>query len=123
MKFIIQAILIGVLCYATGQYLPFWSLAAVAFVIAALFRLSPLPSFMSGFLAVFALWSFLAYNIDQETSSLLTNRVAQVFMGIPNIALILITGFIGGLTGGFGAASGTLFIGLTRKKRVQKYYS
>ncbi|MBL6444746.1 hypothetical protein JMN32_00390 [Fulvivirga sp. 29W222] len=123
MKFIIQTILIAVLCYITGQYLPFWSLTAVAFVVAVLFKLKPTASFMAGFLAVFALWSFLAYGIDEETSSRLTNRVAQVFMGIPNTTLILITGFIGGLIGGFGAASGALFIDLTQKKRVQKYYS
>lgn len=123
MKFIAQTILIAILCYIAGLYLPFWSLAAVAFIVAVLFKTNSTTSFLSGFLAVFALWSVLAYNIDQETSSLLTDRVAQVFMGIPNIALITITGVIGGLVGGFGAASGSLFINLTRKKKVQKYYS
>lgn len=122
MKFIVKIIFIAFFSYIAGLYLPFWSLALVAFVGSIIIRTSPASSFFAGFLAVFLLWSVLAFAIDQQTESLLTERVAQVFMGISNIVLIVITGVIGGLVGGLGAASGASLMNLAGKKK-HKYYS
>lgn len=123
MKFVIKTILIAVFCSLAGVYLPFWSLAAVAFIISLMVRTGNWASFFAGFLAVFALWTVLAWSTDQDTHSILTERVTQIFMGISNLALILITGFIGGLVGGLGAASGSLLASLAARKKNPGYYS
>lgn len=123
MKFLAKTVLIGIGSYISGLYLPFWSLALVAFIISLVIRTNGFSSFLSGFLAIFIVWATLAFNIDQQTQSLLTDKVAQVFMGISSIALIIVTGVIGGLVGGLGAASGALLISLTGKRKTQKYYT
>lgn len=122
MKTLVKILFIVVFGYIASLYLPFWSVAAVAFVGSLLIRTSATSSFFSGFLAIFLVWSALAYMIDQETGSLLTDRVAQIFMGIPGIALVIITGVIGGLVAGLGSASGALLVELAGRKRQRKYY-
>lgn len=122
MKFLIKTLLILAFGYLAGLYLPFWSLIIVALIVSAIVRTSPLSSFIAGFIAIFCLWFFQASMMDQETNSILTNRVAPIF-SVSNTGLMLITGLIGGLTGAFGAMSGTLFINLiSSKKRKNKYY-
>ncbi|WP_040496887.1 hypothetical protein [Fulvivirga imtechensis] len=123
MRFLVKTILIAIGGYIAGLYLPFWSLALVAFIVSLIIRTNGISSFLSGFLAIFVIWATLAFSIDRETQSLLTERVAQVFMGISSMTLIIITGVIGGLVGGLGAASGALLVSMTNKKRQQKYYS
>lgn len=123
MKFTIQTVVISVAGSFAGLFFPFWSLAIVAFIVAAAFGLRPFVSFLSGLLAIFSLWVILSFLIDQDSSSLLTNRVAQIFMGISNITLVLITGLVGGIVGGFGAASGALFRALFNSKKDTGYYA
>jgi len=52
------------------------------------------------------LWGGLAFWIDVKNDSILSVRISQL-MGIGNnpVILILITGLIGGLVGGFAAMS------------------
>jgi hypothetical protein len=122
MKFLFKTLLIFSFGYLAGLYLPFWSLIITAFIVSAVIRTSLPSSFIAGFIAIFALWFFQAFLIDQETNSILTNRVAPIF-SMSNIGLILVTGLVGGLTGAFGATSGTLFTNMIRrKKRKNKYY-
>ena len=57
-------------------------------------------------MALLLLWGGLAYWIDIKNESILSTRISQL-MGIGNnpVLLVLITGIIGGLVGGFAAMS------------------
>ena len=108
MRFIISLLLIMILGLAAGIYLPFWSVAVVAFTVSALI---PQPSWMSllcGFLAIFLVWAGLAFYLDRVNNHLLGNRVSQLFFKAESpLLLVALTGFVGGLVGGLSALSGS----------------
>ena len=108
MKFIVAILLTALLAFISGIYFPWWSIALAAFVIALLVSQRPLGAFFSGFLGVFLLWMALAAWISMRNDGILAERMASVLpLGGNSILLIVVTGIIGGLISGLGAASGS----------------
>ncbi|HEU4473082.1 MAG TPA: hypothetical protein VFR58_18450 [Flavisolibacter sp.] len=108
MRFLLSVLLTAALAFVAGLYLPWWSIAIVAFLVALLIRQRIGFSFLSGFAGIFLLWGVLALWIDIKNSGLLSRRIAALFsLGESSILLILITAFIGALVGGFAAMSGS----------------
>ena len=120
MKFVVQLILIVVISAVLQVYLPFWSVAIVAFLVSALTRSKSFTAFLSGFLAIFLLWFITAYWIDGDTQSILTHKISSLF-SVSKTILMLITALIGGLVGGFGALTGSQFMQLFKSK-THGYY-
>ncbi|HYF30095.1 MAG TPA: hypothetical protein VD993_03150 [Chitinophagaceae bacterium] len=115
MKFLVSIFLIALLSFALGLYMPWWSLALAAFVVAALIHQRAGKSFLTGFLALFLLWGILAFIIDQQNQQVLSKKVAQLLsLGEGSIVIILITGLVGGLVAGFAAMSGSYLRTVTR---------
>jgi hypothetical protein len=107
MKFIVSVLLIALLSLAVGLYLPWWTIALVAFIVTSLIPQNPMRSFLSGFTALFLLWGALAWIISSNNNHLLAGKVALVLkMGNP-ILLIIVTALIGGLVAGFAALAGS----------------
>jgi hypothetical protein len=107
MRFLLSTLLIAVLSFISGLFLPWWSLAIIAFLIALLIPQGIGRSFLSGFLGVFLLWGLLSLWIDLKNESILSHKIAQLFpLGGSSVLLILITAIIGALLGGFAAMSG-----------------
>ena len=50
MKFFISIVLIAMLSLAACLYLPWWSIAVAAFIVAAMVPLKPLKAFFAGFI-------------------------------------------------------------------------
>ena len=75
MKFIISILLIALLSFAACLYLPWWSIAIVAFIVAALIPQSPGMSFLTGFLALFLLWGLLSFSISSSNEHILSHKV------------------------------------------------
>lgn len=108
MKFLISILLIALLSFAAGLYLPWWSLALVAFLVAALIHQKAGRAFLSGFLALFLLWGVIAFIIDQRNQHILSTKIATLLpLAGSYILLIFITGLIGGLVAGFAAMAGS----------------
>ena len=112
MKFISALILTVLLSFIAGLFLPWWSIAIAAFVAALLIYQRSWKAFLAGFIGLLLLWGGLAFWIDLENESILSARIGEL-MGIGNnpILLIVITGIIGGLVGGFAAMSGSFLRG------------
>lgn len=107
MKFLLATVLTALFGCLAGMFLPWWSIAVIAFLIALLMRQSPGRSFLAGFVALFILWGLLALWIDIKNESILSKKIAQVFsLGQSSVALILITALVGALVAGFAAMSG-----------------
>lgn len=104
MKTIITFFLIMLLSFAACLYLPWWSIAIVAFGVVALIGQKPLNSFIVGFTSIFLLWSALSFYISITNDHILAERVSLLILknNSPYL-LILATGVIGGLVGGFAA--------------------
>lgn len=107
MRFVLATLLIVVAGFIAGLYLPWWSIAIVAFLVALLVPQGIGRSFLSGFTGIFLLWGLLALWIDIKNESILSGKVAQLFfLGHHSVLLILATALIGALVGGFAAMSG-----------------
>jgi hypothetical protein len=107
MKLFLSIILTGLLCFIAGLFLPWWSIALIAFLVGLLLPQPLWAHFISGFSGVFLLWMILAIWIDQKNEHILSSKMAQVFhLGTASFLLIIVTALIGGLVGGFAAMSG-----------------
>jgi hypothetical protein len=107
MKFIVAFLLTAVLSYAAGFYLPWWSIAIAAFVVAAAIPQQPMKAFLAGFLSLFILWVVLALYIDFENQHILSMKISALLFKSSSHALIVgVTGLVAALVGGFAALSG-----------------
>ena len=107
MRLLLAILLTAALGFIAGKFLPWWSIAIVAFLVALLLPQRIGKSFLSGFLGIFLLWSVVALWIDSKNDSLLSSKIASLFpLGGSSILLILVTALIGALVGGFAALSG-----------------
>jgi hypothetical protein len=118
MRFISSVLLIILFSFIAGLFLPWWSIAIVAFLVALLIPQTIGKSFLAGFLALFILWGVLSFWIDMKNESLLSQKIAHLFpLGGASFLMILITAFIGALVAGFAAMSG----GSLRPARRKRY--
>jgi hypothetical protein len=108
MKFLISLILIALLSFAACLFLPWWSIAVAAFIVAVVIPQHPGKSFLAGFLALFFLWGVLAYWISDRNENILAHKVSMLMLKMDNpFMLILVTALIGALVAGFAALSGS----------------
>lgn len=108
MKFIISLLLIALLSFAACLYLPWWSVAVVAFLVTAFIPLKPLAAFLAGFTAVFVLWLSLTAWISSANEHVLAHKVSILILKMDNVGvLIFVTALIGALVAGFGALTGS----------------
>jgi hypothetical protein len=106
MKIFISILLIALLGFVSGLYLPWWGIALAAFLVSALIPQRPGFAFLSGFVAILLLWGTLAWTIDMANGSILSVKIAQILpLGGSPYLLIAVTAFIGALVGGLSALS------------------
>ena len=108
MKFVLSILLTAALSFLAGMFLPWWSIALIAFLVALLIPQKISSSFLSGLLGIFLLWTILMFWIDIKNNSVLSQKISELFkLGGSSILLILVTALIGGLVGGFAAMAGS----------------
>ena len=103
---ILAALLILILSFIAEMFLPWWSIAVVAFAVGFVKTATGWKSFWAGFLGVGFLWWMTSGTIHFRTDGILTSKVAEMLTLPLPILVILITGLIGGLVGGLAASSG-----------------
>jgi hypothetical protein len=107
MKSLIAIFSTAVLSFLVGIFLPWWTIAVAAGLVALLLPQKSLTSFLCGFAGVFFLWLGLTIWIDQSNGGILSTRMAQVLPVGGNVLLLhLLTALVGGLIGGLAALSG-----------------
>lgn len=109
MKFGASFLLHAGLGFVLTMFSPWWSVAIVAFVVGFSLKVDGWKAFLAGFLGMVGLWAGLATFMDYQNGAILSAKVAQLFQFSSSNFLIYITGFIGGLLGGFGALTGRYF--------------
>jgi hypothetical protein len=114
MKFILQIIIIAIAATALEMFLPWWSIAIAA--AAGGYFVKTKANFLAGFISVALLWIGYAYMLEANAAAPLAERVASIF-SITKPLLILVTGILGGLVGGFAAMAGG-----SLKKEKRSYY-
>ncbi len=56
MKFFISILITALLSFVAGIFLPWWTIAPAALIVAMCIHQSPFRSWLTGFLALFLLW-------------------------------------------------------------------
>ncbi len=108
MKFIISLLLIALLSVAACLYLPWWSIAIVAFMVAALIPQHPGKAFLTGFIALLLLWGSLSWYISSNNNHLLAHKVAMIILKTDSpYLLITATALTGALVAGLATLSGS----------------
>lgn len=108
MKFIVSIVLIALLSVAACLYLPWWTIAIVAFSIAALIPQNPGKSFLTGFIALFLLWGSLSWLFSSNNDHILAHKVSLLILKMDSpVVLILATALIGALVAGFASLAGS----------------
>lgn len=104
MKFLISFLLIILLSFAAGLYLPWWTIAIVAFIVVLFIPQRPGAAFVCGFTAVLLLWTILSWWISNGNGHLLAHKISLLILKMDNpFLLIFVSGFIGGLIAGMAA--------------------
>jgi hypothetical protein len=101
-------LIILILSFAGGYFLPWWIIAIAAFLAAFFIGKTPVQSFWSGFIAIFIGWTVLELFKSVPNDHILANRVATLFHLPSWVLLLLITSLLGGIVGGMSALSGVL---------------
>ena len=108
MRFLLAILLIAAGAALAEYFLPWWTLAVVAFLVASFIVMHPGKAFLAGFLAIALLWAGWALWWDVPNQHILSGRMARLFQ-LPVPALFLVvTALVGGLLGGLAAWSGAL---------------
>ncbi len=109
MKFTVSLILMAVLSFTACLYFPWWSIAIVCFIIAALIPQRPGIAYLCGFMALFILWAGLSFWISNNNAHVLAHKISVVILKKDDpFQLILVTGLIGATVAGFASLTGSL---------------
>ena len=107
MKFTIATLLTALISFVSCLYLPWWTVAIAAFLVAILVKQTALRAWLSGFLGVGLLWMLIAIIRNSGNDGILAKKIADLFsLNGSTILLITITGLVGALVGGMGALTG-----------------
>jgi hypothetical protein len=90
-----------------GIYLPWYALGILFGLLAFILRIPTGRAFILGLVSGFLVWAISAYWMDGQHPSSLPGRMANLFpLGGSVISLYVVTGVLGGLTGGLWAWAG-----------------
>lgn len=111
MRFALATLLTITLSFIAGLYLPWWSIALVAFLVALLVKQKIALAYLSAFTAIFLLWGGLSLFIHLRNQGVLTQKISQLLPLNGNVfLLILITAIVGAIVAGFAAMSGSSLV-------------
>lgn len=109
MKFVIAIFLTALLSFAMALFFPWWIIAPVGFIVAAVIPQKPLLAFLSASIAIFLLWGGQSYIIDQKNDHILATKVADLLFHKKSYVLaIIVTAIVGATVSGFAALTGSL---------------
>ncbi|RED97539.1 hypothetical protein [Marinoscillum furvescens] len=123
MKLIARLILVMILTYFLSFYMPWWIVFVVTFLTGFIIHGSGINVFIGTFLGAGLVWMLYAWYLDYNTASILSQKVIQLFPFDDPMMLIITSGLVGGLCGGFGGLSGNSFRQLFLKKKQKSFYS
>lgn len=116
MNLALRIILIAVFGSVAQFYLPWWSAVAVALAVEALLGKANATAFFSGFYGIAIPWMILAGYINHHNESLLSVQILQMFKLPPyGFVMVVVTGLLGGLIGGFASVVGSWLRQVVRK--------
>jgi len=96
------------------NFLPWWILIPIGFVIGIWYQGSIFKSYCLGFLGIFLLWLIASSYFNYSNGGTMAPLLGNLFGNLSSIFSLLLTGVIGGVMGGLSVLSGALFRGLLK---------
>jgi len=116
MRSLVAILFTAILAWIAGIWLPWWSVAVAAVIVALILPQSPGKAWLSGFLGILILWAVAALVVNLRNESVLAPKMAAILPLQGSVGLlILITALIGALAGGMGALTASLFLRFSKK--------
>ncbi|MDE0472162.1 MAG: hypothetical protein OXH57_09500 [Ekhidna sp.] len=123
MKLIIRIICIGAITYFVSPFTGWWLCMLASFVVSFVSPSSGLNAFISGFLGVGLVWIGHSWTLDVENASSFSAKISEI-MGLKDpLILVLASGAVGGVAGGFSSITGSIFRYLFVRRRDRSLYS
>ena len=95
--------------------LPWWSVMLAGFVAGMIFPLQNKGVFFAPFLALFLYWGVYSFVLSSANNFILARKIAQLLqLGTRPIALILLTGILGGIAAGISGMLGKQLMALVK---------
>lgn len=123
MKLIIRIIAIAALTYFISPFGSWWIAMVASFLICFVSPSSGLNAFIAGFLGVGLVWIGHSWNLDVQNESAFSTQIAEIMQLPDPLFLVIASGIVGGLAGGFSSLAGTYFRKLFVKTKQKSMYS
>ena len=123
MKLIIRIIAIGAITYFISPLGGWWIGMVASALICFLLPSSGINAFIAGFLGVGLIWMGHSWNLDVQNASAFSGKIAEIMQMGDSLVLILVSGGVGGISGGFAALTGTYFRQLFVKSKKKSFYN
>lgn len=123
MLFLFRLILISLLSYLFAMIAPWWSAIICAAVVAFFLPGNNFNAFLSGFMGVGLIWMVMAWKLDVEAESIMSQKMVALFPVDDVNMLLIATAVVGGLAGALGAFVGNSFRQIFIKKKEKSFYS
>jgi len=121
MRLFIKMLITGILCYFIQPHIGWWGALVIPFAVSFLIKSSAWNAFFAGFLGVGLTWLFVAWQIDHNSQSLLTGKMARLFQLNDPVYMLIITFVVGAVVGAVGSLTGHNLIKLFEKKKSGYY--
>lgn len=109
MRFPVTIVLTALLAFAAGLYMPWWSGALAALLVAAFVPQKIGWSVLAGALGMMLLWGILPYILSKANGDILAHRMAQFILKKDEPGMLILVGaLLGALSGALGALTGIL---------------
>lgn len=96
-----------VLALVLSQFLPWWSIMVVAFIVAIVIPLKKGAVFIVPFLAIAVLWMAHTFWLGNANDFILAKKISTLLtLGGNPIVLVLVTGIVGGIAAGIAGVFG-----------------
>ena len=106
MNFLIRVLIIFLFTYFFGFDNHWWLIVIYPIIVGLIFIDNLISHFISGFLGIFLAWLILMFQLDVQTNSIISQKVANILFLNNNIILLIISSTIGGILGGIGSSFG-----------------
>ncbi len=104
LKLLLQIVITLLLATFFQWYLPWWSMAGAAAIVAAWFVWPRVWwSVGAGFIAGLILWGEYAWLLDWQNEHILSGRMGALLGDLSSTQLVLVTALMGGVTAALGA--------------------
>ncbi|MEY3433136.1 MAG: hypothetical protein RL131_1072 [Bacteroidota bacterium] len=117
MKFSSAILVTGLLAYALGLFLPWWTISIAGLLSGYFIHQNRFLSFLAGFLAIALLWGGMAYWMSTANEHILSRKMSMLILKKDSaLLMVVLTSLVGGLVSGISSLTGSSLAWIVKKQ-------